>query len=42
MASFIIGLLVAFAICLAYFAWDRRRGRYGRMRELRSGAPAEF
>ncbi len=42
MVLFIIGLLVAFAGCLVYFAWDRRRRRYGRMREFRRGAPAEF
>ncbi len=42
MLVFILALLIALAIGLAYFAWDRRRWRYGRMRSYHGGTSAEF
>lgn len=42
MLLFIVALLVALVMGLLYLVWDRRRGRYGRMREFHGGAPAEL
>lgn len=39
---FILVLLIALVIGLLYFVWDRRRWRYGRMREYQGGASAEL
>jgi len=35
MAAFVIGLILALAVALLYFAWEARRPGRGRMRGMR-------